>query len=108
MRLYTHQSLSLHYARTGQGERTLLAFHGFGQEAVSFSRFLTSLESYYTIYSFHWLPQNDPKPPSSATWQAWLTSFCQQENILRFDLLVFSIFARWIWPLACLPTLPID
>lgn len=49
---FTLENGSLHYLKSGNGSRILLAFHGYGNNASLFSSFYPYLESDFTVVSF--------------------------------------------------------
>ncbi|GAB2782627.1 hypothetical protein GCM10027275_27980 [Rhabdobacter roseus] len=99
MYLYCH--------RFGHGPRTLLAFHGIGQDGASgYASFAECLGDYYTLYAFD-LPfhgQSGGMGPegtfsnrnvlNKVLWQKYLQDFLRQHHIQRFDVVGFSLGGR--------------
>lgn len=88
---------TLHYHRSGSGRRTLVAFHGFGQQANALHSLCNTLGQEYTVYVielfFHGRSQWHARGQVLANdqWQAIMTAFLDSQGIGRFSLLGFSI-----------------
>jgi pimeloyl-ACP methyl ester carboxylesterase len=86
----------------GSGERSLLAFHGYGQDGSVYEKLPISLTN-HTVYSFHlfyhglstWkekdLSLDDDR------WRALIEKFLIDNNIGQFDLMGFSIGCRLVF-----------
>jgi len=89
------------YYKEGTGPKTILLFHGFGQDHSVFSSYAHALGPGYTLYAFdlyfhgqsEWHP-ND-YPISKESWKEIITQFLKELKIERFSLLAFSIGARF-------------
>ncbi len=96
-----HNTSNLHYAKTGNGEKHLLVFHGFGQDVSVFEFFARSLAPHYTFYVFDlyfhgkstWA--HGEKALSKEEWTQTMTSFLQENNIARFSLAGFSLGGKF-------------
>ena len=97
----------MYYGKTGSGSKTLLLFHGFGQDHRVFDDLTRSISNHYTCYSFdlffhgHTRRNDAAHPVSPEEWKSLLTAFLQAENIKQFSLLGYSIGARLV--LATIP-----
>ncbi|WPP49906.1 alpha/beta hydrolase [Catalinimonas niigatensis] len=49
---FRHKDSILHYYKYGSGVKTLICFHGFGQDAHFFKSLAERLSSLYTVYAF--------------------------------------------------------
>ncbi|UPT66842.1 MAG: alpha/beta hydrolase [Sphingobacteriales bacterium JAD_PAG50586_3] len=49
---FEYEGYKVHYAAIGNGDKYLLAFHGYGQEGAVFNAFENSLGRHYTIIAF--------------------------------------------------------
>ena len=47
-----HNGFHLHYYPSGNGEKKLLVFHGYGQKSDDWHHYLKAFETSYTIYYF--------------------------------------------------------
>lgn len=99
--VFTYQKAEVHYFKTGQGKKILLAFHGFGQTKQSFQFFAKKLSIQYTIYSFdlfyHGLSfwHEGEKPLEKEFWNGLIMEFLNQQNIDRFSLAGFSMGGKF-------------
>lgn len=105
-----------YYHKLGHGPKTLLAFHGIGQDGKScFSSFAENLGAHYTIYAFDLFfhgESNRPtltnalgrKPVSKQFWATIISDFLEKEKISRFDVAGFSMGGRFA--LATLESFP--
>ncbi len=105
-----------YYHKLGHGPKTLLAFHGIGQDGKScFNSFAENLGARYTIYAFdlffhgksNRLIETDwvsKKPVSKETWTKIISEFLDMEQIFRFDVAGFSMGGRFA--LATLESFP--
>jgi pimeloyl-ACP methyl ester carboxylesterase len=86
----------MNYYVFGNGERVLLAFHGYGQSAAVFRNLTSSLPE-YRIYSFDlffhgnsvWKSQSNLLNPE--IWGQLIRQFLKKEQIDEFSLLGFSL-----------------
>lgn len=92
----------MYYGKTGSGKKTLLLFHGFGQDHRVFDDLTRSISADYTCYSFDLFfhgnsrQSKNAKPITSADWKNLLSTFLSAEKIEEFSLLGFSIGARLV------------
>lgn len=93
--------IPLPFTQLGSGPRTLLAFHGIGQDGTScFAPALKSLYLHYTIYAFD-LPFHGQHSDaafeviSKTDWKDSIAHFLNQNHISRFDITGFSIGGRF-------------
>ena len=93
----------LHLTRFGNGPRTLLAFHGIGQDGSCFASFTeSSVSDEYTIYAldlpFHgqtvW-PFEATMPITKTDWKTLITKILQENNIERFTVAGFSMGGKF-------------
>jgi pimeloyl-ACP methyl ester carboxylesterase len=90
------------YRKTGNGNKTLVLFHGFGQNHKAFDTFLPELENTYTVYSFDLFYHggstwNQDSPVTPKDWNVLFTSFLHDNNIQSFDMMAFSIGSRFLF-----------
>lgn len=103
----TYHSSSIHYLKFGDGDRFLIAFHGFGEQAATFLKLSPSLSPLYTIiaidFPLHgktdWQEDRyiEPKDLSEI-----VTRLMEKWNIHRISLLGFSMGGRLVFSLATL------
>ncbi len=105
MQLSTFQfkGLSMNYARWGEGEHALLAFHGFGRSQKDFQTFTAPLSKVFSIYAFdiffhggshigdRSVDQSPLKPEELA---AFIQSFFDREGIDKAALMGYSLGGR--------------
>ncbi|MCF2503999.1 alpha/beta hydrolase [Dyadobacter sp. CY107] len=93
--------ITLHYQKLGHGPKTLLAFHGIGQDGVScFQPFEAHLSEHYTIYAFdlffhgksNFLPD---ELVTKELWRSIILDFLAQNHIEKFDVAGFSMGGRF-------------
>ncbi len=92
---------SLKYTRWPGGERALLCFHGFGQDRQVFESLQEAVKDRFTVYSFdiffhgesEWhRKQESFRPPD---WFEFTERFFEKESIDRFEVLGFSMGAKF-------------
>ncbi|WP_020526308.1 alpha/beta fold hydrolase [Flexithrix dorotheae] len=87
------------YSEFGNGEKVLLAFHGFGQDGSAYEP-LAKLKPDYKIYSFdlyfhgksYWNEEKDFLKPKKL--KKAFKQFFQEEGIKNFELIGFSMGCR--------------
>lgn len=107
---FSYNGATLHFSKSGKGERVLLAFHGFGQDHKAFERLPEKFSEHYTIYSFDlffhgksdW--KKGEEPLEKSFWKSLLSEFLTHFKIARFNLLGFSMGGKFV--LATLEALP--
>ena len=95
-----YQGSRLHYAVAGNGPRTLLIFHGFGQDHQAFEHWVQTLESECRFYVFdlYFHGQStwpNRRPLEKNDWKQILTQFLEQEKIDLFELVGFSLGGKF-------------
>jgi len=96
-----YQGARLHYAKTGNGEKTMLVFHGFGQDLSTFDHFTHRLAPHYSFYIFdlyfHGLStwNQGEKPLSKAVWRATMERFLTTTGIETFSIAAFSMGGKF-------------
>lgn len=97
--------LKWYFTQYGQGPKTLIAFHGYGQDKTCYRQLAHNLGNEYTLYSFD-LPYHGQNlwnhtqvflTPESC--QQTIQRFIQEKNIQNFSLLGFSIGCKIIFGL---------
>jgi pimeloyl-ACP methyl ester carboxylesterase len=108
--IFSYQQASLCYTRLGNGEQTLLVFHGFGQNKSYFRHLGAALSTQYTVYTFDLFYHGQSiwplheTPLTKTFWAAWIDAFLNQEHIETFSLLGFSMGGKFV--LATLEAFP--
>ena len=105
---------SLHYEKIGSGDRTMLAFHGFGQDASAFDCFEKTLGERYTIYAFDlffhgestW--QNKKAAITKENMRVFFQAFLLENQIKDFSIMAFSLGARFLFTLLELCSTRVD
>lgn len=95
-----YQSSRLHYARAGKGLKTLLVFHGFGQDHQAFDRWVQALEQEYQFFFFDLYFHGQSiwpirRPLEKEDWKKILTRFLEIENIAVFEIAGFSLGGKF-------------
>jgi pimeloyl-ACP methyl ester carboxylesterase len=94
----------LAYRRFGRGSRTLVAFHGFGQDSSVFLPLETAIGSTYTVLAidlfFHGQSQWPADWPADrlltkTDWTTMLTALLKQEQVGRLSVIGFSLGGRF-------------
>jgi pimeloyl-ACP methyl ester carboxylesterase len=91
----------LHYAKAGNGEETLLVFHGFGQSHHIFETFADTLKEHYTLFVFDlyfhgnssW--SDGETPLSKAAWKNTIALFLEENRIDHFGVAGFSLGGKF-------------
>lgn len=92
--------MDLPYIKIGSGSKSIIAFHGFGQDSNYFQSFKLLYETEYTIYSFDlpfhgdhpWEFTENPLTVSSL--KSNFHSFFNHEHIDKFMIIGYSIGAK--------------
>jgi len=92
----------LFYSKHGTGNKSLLLFHGFGQDHLSFKKITESISQEYTCYVFDlyfhgssfWA--NDEKPLEKNEWRETIDSFIHENSITNFSLLGYSLGGKFV------------
>ncbi|MEP1033272.1 alpha/beta hydrolase [Ekhidna sp.] len=89
----------LFYFKFGDGDKILLAFHGFGQDNKIFQDWTKELGKEYTIYSFdlfyHGKSTRVYNSLSKNDWKFYLEQFLATEKITEFSVIGFSLGGRF-------------
>lgn len=102
---FQHGDLKLHYVKSGNGSTTVLAFHGFGQNANHCLPLFQSLEANCTVYAFDLFLHGESdfpadrmhdKPLFTDELHELFTAFFRTENVVRFDAFGFSLGAKTV------------
>jgi pimeloyl-ACP methyl ester carboxylesterase len=99
--IYYH-GFKLHYEKSGNGNKVLLVFHGYGQSIETWQNFLQDFENNYCIYYFHLFGHGKSKVDEHAVqrglslhdWQSIFSEFLAKESIAKFSLLSYSLGAK--------------
>jgi pimeloyl-ACP methyl ester carboxylesterase len=99
-RIVYHKS-ELYYYKEGIGSKTILLFHGFGQDHSAFDSWDENLRSDYTIYSFDLYFHGNSKWANQQAitkddWRKIVELFLEQEKIDQFEIAGFSIGAKFV------------
>ncbi|MCF0049607.1 alpha/beta hydrolase [Dyadobacter sp. LJ53] len=99
--MVTQFTATLHYHKLGHGPRTVLAFHGIGQDGLTcFKPFEAYWKELYTIYAID-LPFHGRSAfvkgqiITKALWKNVLQDFLAANDIERFDIAGFSMGGRF-------------
>ena len=103
---FNFKGATLHFAKAGQGTKTLLAFHGIGQDISCFDDIVQSLGNQYTFYVFDLFYHGKSgglsaaKPSQSdrlskTFWTELIREFCVQQKISRFSVAGFSMGGKF-------------
>lgn len=104
------EQAKLYFTKTGTGERTLIAFHGFGQSSQVFHELAASLSGSYTVYLvdifFHGNSEwgSDEQPLEKTFWNRLMKKFLDEQSIATFSALGFSMGGKFV--LATLEAFP--
>lgn len=91
----------LHYQRFGQGERVILAFHGYGQDSSHFSTMAEALRPTCSLFAFDLFFHGKSKLPKSKTplqkgfLAELIRNFLLEKNIGRFSVMAFSMGGKF-------------
>jgi pimeloyl-ACP methyl ester carboxylesterase len=100
-RFLTYKSSKLHYIKSGSGSKTLLLFHGFGQDHRAFDDWTETLTSDYTLYTFDLFfhGQSDWSKQEGALekemWREIIELFLTANKIEKFSTLGFSMGGKF-------------
>lgn len=100
-KLYIHsQSIQLEYACSGNGEKTLICFHGFGQNLMVFNDLSSGLVDHQVVsvnlfYHGKSVRQGGSKYLLQEEWKNIFARFLNHLNIDRFSVLGYSLGGRY-------------
>jgi pimeloyl-ACP methyl ester carboxylesterase len=91
---------NLFYSKSGTGKKSLLLFHGFGQDHRAFDCWIEKLQNEYTLYSFDlffhgqssWMSKEELE---KIDWNKIIHLFLQQEKISEFEIAGFSMGGKF-------------
>lgn len=91
-----YKNSKIHYISFGSGEKVLIAFHGFGENAKSFLSLEPSLGKKYTVYSFDIPYHGDTQWKEKNVFTQsdlvqFISDFITSLNIVQFSVLGFSM-----------------
>ncbi|MCX8491723.1 MAG: alpha/beta hydrolase [Cyclobacteriaceae bacterium] len=95
---YVNSRLS--YSKTGNGQKVLLLFHGFGQDRSAFHKWVDALKESHTLYTFdlffhgasHW---SSRRAVEKTDWKEIMLLFLKQEDIKEFGVVGFSLGGKF-------------
>ncbi|MBS1489344.1 MAG: alpha/beta hydrolase [Bacteroidetes bacterium] len=95
-----YNNSNLFYFKYGTGPKTLLLFHGFGQDHHAFDSWLHQLND-YTVYGFDLFyhgQSNWPntQPLEKEDWKKIMEIFFEQERITTFEMAGFSLGGKFV------------
>ena len=104
-----YRGSKLFYYKYGDGRKSILLFHGFGQDHTAFNSWIEVLKGDYKVYSFDLFFHGDsvwpnPDPVEKADWKKIIELFLQKEKIVEFELAGFSMGGKFV--LATLESFP--
>ena len=96
-----YQNSELYYYREGSGSKTILLFHGFGQDHRAYATWNEALKMGYTIYTFDLFFHGNStwenrQALKMIDWKNILQLFFDQEKIGSFEIAGFSIGAKFV------------
>jgi pimeloyl-ACP methyl ester carboxylesterase len=96
----SYRNSRLAYHKHGVGEKTILLFHGFGQDNKAFQSWAEAWQHDYTLYSFDLFFHGqstwpDATPVEKKDWNAILETFLHQEGITEFEVVGFSLGGKF-------------
>jgi pimeloyl-ACP methyl ester carboxylesterase len=100
-RFFQFKNSKLHYKTLGNGPRTLIMFHGFGQDNYSFHSLSTLLTSHYTAYIFDLYFHGQStwgygeSPLEKAHWKETMQEFLKENQIEKFSVAGFSMGGKF-------------
>jgi len=109
-RFLQYKNSSLHYETMGTGAKTLLMFHGFGQDHKAFQALSDTLIDVYTLYIFDIYFHGKSEwgygesPLEKQHWKETVEAFLKERSIEKFSLAGFSLGGKFV--LAILESFP--
>lgn len=96
------QDPGLYYVKTGHGDKTLLLFHGFGQDHSVFLPLVEQISHRYTCYIFdlyfhgksHGMETDAPLEKNE--WKTALQFILDENGVDNFSLLGYSLGAKFV------------
>lgn len=108
--IVTYKNTVLAYQKSGDGEKVLLLFHGFGQHHKVFETLTEALSSSFTLYAFDLFYHGQSKwnqgeqPLEKEMLRNIMLQFLTENKIDHFNVLGFSLGGKFA--LACLELFP--
>jgi pimeloyl-ACP methyl ester carboxylesterase len=107
---FTFNNVTLHFHTFGHGKKTLLAFHGFGQDGTVFTNLAEALTDQYTVFAFDlffhgkstW-PWGE-QPLEKSFWKEFIQQFLHTHALRDVSVLGFSMGGKFT--LATVEALP--
>ena len=99
--LLRYEESSLHYVIEGSGSKSLLVFHGFGQNRKAFENFSNSFSADYKLYIFdlyfhgHSIWGQDESPLEKHLWKRTIEHFVDIHQMDKFSLCGFSLGGKF-------------
>jgi pimeloyl-ACP methyl ester carboxylesterase len=94
-----YEGSKLFYYKYGEGLKSILLFHGYGQDHAAFESWIDILKTDYTIYSFdlflHGQSTWAERPLEKADWKNVVELLLQKEKINEFELAGFSMGGKF-------------
>lgn len=105
----SYEGSTLIFHKYGQGLKSILLFHGFGQDHKAFHSWIVALENEYTLYAFDLFFHGESRWVKSEAlekkdWKEIISLLLQKEGITKFDLAGFSMGGKFV--LATLEAFP--
>jgi len=96
-----HDQNRLHYITAGDGDESLLFFHGFGQDHTIYLPLIQALAKSYRIFIFDlyfhgqsvWAQAE--KPLEKGVWKNTMAQFLGENNVKEFSLVGFSLGGKF-------------
>ncbi|NJN41120.1 MAG: alpha/beta hydrolase [Flammeovirgaceae bacterium] len=98
----TYDACQLHYVKAGHGPKTILVFHGFGQNHQTFEKLVGFVPADYTIYSFDIFFHGESKWNKGEQllkkefWNNLWVEFLAQTQIEKYSLIGFSMGGKFV------------
>jgi pimeloyl-ACP methyl ester carboxylesterase len=97
----TYKNSVLYYKKSGQGDKSLLLFHGFGQHHQAFAALSDILAPQFTLYAFDLFFHGNSKwnegelPLEKEMWKEMMLKFLDEHHIEKFSVLGFSMGGKF-------------
>jgi pimeloyl-ACP methyl ester carboxylesterase len=99
LEFHYNDHIHLSYDRYPGSDRILILFHGFGLNKKAFEPWVEILRGDYTLYALDLFYHGDSEKPlgvlTKKDWTLMFTAFLAHEGIERFEVLGFSLGARF-------------
>lgn len=100
---FFYKKAKLHYTKIGEGEKTLLFFHGYGQNHQVFKEKAEALRDSHTCYLFDLFFHGESEwgygeeVLTKEYWNELIEIFLMEQKIDRFSLVGFSLGGRFVF-----------